>query len=257
MSTNDQYKNLLNDLVHFPQFQSAPRGQGTSEIIGYLSKIDMCHPIITLPDRQLDYNFMAAEAHWILSGERRLNAHVEKNLLKYSDDGKTMRGAYGPPFLQQVEYVADMLNHDKETRQAVMTIWERNPRPSKDIPCTISLQWLIRDCKLWCNAHMRSSDAWLGFPYDIFNFSMMSLYLMKKIRYELSLGTLRLFAGSQHLYQRNKEAAAIVAHSNDIGEILAIDIHRFNTPDLIMNVLDVIRNAPSDQLNYIKDNLCR
>jgi thymidylate synthase len=63
---------------------------------------------------------------------------------------------------------------------------------------------------LHCVQTMRSSDAWLGYPYDAFNATMLTLYIIlllrnreKKSRHNLSLGTHTLFAGSMHLYEKN------------------------------------------------------
>ena len=124
MIANDAYLLLLRDLTSPNALETAPRHQGTLEIMGRISEVDMFSPIVTIKERELDYQFMAAEAHWILRGNRRLDHHpaINRNLNKYSDDGVTMRGAYGPPFLQQVEYVVETLTQDPMSRQAVMTL---------------------------------------------------------------------------------------------------------------------------------------
>lgn len=258
---NEIYRNLLSTLLS-KNIRSQPRGMDTVERLMMTTTIDMCEPIITLPGRDLDYKFMAAEAYWILSGDRRLNhSRLEHNLLKYSDDTRTMRGAYGPPFMQQVEYVKDVLIDDPMSRQGVMTLWERNPRPSRDIPCTVAIQWIIRDAKLNCHVFMRSSDAWLGWPYDIFAFSMMSLYLRASLWLSapmatpIDLGYLCLVAGSQHLYERNIEAASLLTRCSVGEDNLTISSHKFLYPDDIMCALDATRNA-INSLECMKKMLC-
>ena len=126
-----------------------------------------------------------------------------KLITTFSDDGYFFNGAYGPMLIDQFTYIVDELIKDKNTRQAVATIWRRNPRPSKDNPCTISVQFMIRAKKLHCIDTMRSSDAWLGWPFDIFNISMCAAFisLLFKLRtnYALLLGNIYLNAASQHL----------------------------------------------------------
>jgi thymidylate synthase len=81
---------------------------------------------------------------------------------------------------------------------------------SKDIPCTLSLQFIIRDGKLNCVATMRSNDIVKGFTYDVFTFSMVSyaaLLLLRARGIEVALGELILTAGSLHLYQSDYEKA--------------------------------------------------
>src|SRR5690606_21129551 len=108
----------------------------------------------------------------------------------------------------QIGYVIAKLVEDRDTRQAVVNIWRESPPESRDIPCTLSLQWLIRNGKLYCIATMRSSDLWLGHPYDTFNFSAISFYILLQLRTSgilVTLGDLHLTAGSKHIYERNVE----------------------------------------------------
>lgn len=256
MNTDDTYRKLLEHIIHRGQYAN-PRAQGTHEVLQHTVEVDMNHPVISIKERELDYAFMAAEAHWILTGKRILDHKVlRKNLEKYSDDGSTMRGAYGPPFIQQLEYCKNVLIADPDSRQAVMSIWERNPRPSKDIPCTVGIQFLIRGGVLNTNVWMRSNDAWLGFPYDIFTFSMMTLMLSLYMGDDngRNLGILRLTAGSQHLYERHLSKAKNVAACS--GDNIAIDIHRFIHPVDLLTALDIIGNAPNDNYNVLRSELC-
>lgn len=241
---------MLGDVV-------SPRGMASRELIQHTVEFDMTRPVITIPGRELDYQFMVAEAHWILSGDDKLNNYIRRNLEKYSDDGKTMYGAYGVPFAEQMSYICQKLWEDRDTRQAVMTLWERNPRVSKDIPCTVAMQWLIRDDKLHCNVFMRSQDVWLGLPYDLFSFSMMSAKIMlhlKETYVELTLGTLRITAGSRHLYERNYQRVHNLANSWNYGDITVIYNHRFISPMTLVSYLGIIRMCPSDQVIEILGN---
>lgn len=199
--------------------KTAPRGMNVWEVIAYQSVVNMNNPIIYNIDRNLGYKFMAAEAAWILDGRNDVDSikKYSKDISNFSDNGKVFFGAYGPPINDQIKYVFKSLVKDPDTRQAVLTIWRQNPKESKDIPCTVSLQWLIREQmgpRLHCVATMRSSDLWLGHVYDIFNFSAITFALMIDLNIErserglepLRLGDLHLTAGSKHIYERNAEA---------------------------------------------------
>lgn len=190
---------------------AAPRGMETFEIPQHTISVDMRYPVVYVPGRKLSYKFMASEALWILNGRNDLAylTAVNKNMAKYSDDGVTLSGAYGPHIMSQLKYVVDTLVKDQYTRQAVLTIWVRTPRPSKDIPCTLAMQFMIRDGRLNCHTYMRSSDAWLGVPYDIFTFSCVAEFV-RLLFYDatginLELDTLYNTAGSRHLYQSNAD----------------------------------------------------
>lgn len=190
----------------------SPRGKDCLELLNSSTVIDMNYPYVECPPRKLGHKFQHAEAAWILSGDNRVEtiAPYASAIKEFSDDGIYFAGAYGPRFVDQCSYVVDSLTRDPQTRQAVLTIWRPSPRTSSDIPCTVSVQFFIRDNKLYCIDTMRSSDIWLGWPYDVFNFSMMSEYiriLLSKKYPQLQLGNLYLNAGSQHLYSHNRGGA--------------------------------------------------
>lgn len=193
--------------------KSSPRGLETLEILHNTLVIDMMYPVLLEPARKLNYKFMAAEAYWILSGDNKL-ASIEpynKNIAQFSDDGLTFAGAYGPRYINQRQYVIDTLSRDPDSRQAVITIWQPNPAPSKDIPCTVALNFMIRERRLHLHVFMRSSDAWLGVPYDVFNFTMMACdiaAMLNTTRDEpIVPGVLFLTMASSHLYLTNLDLA--------------------------------------------------
>lgn len=159
---------------------------------------------------------MIAESYWILTGDNRVStiSYYSKQIKEFSDDGLHFAGAYGPKVVAQFPFILDAFREDPQTRQAVINIWRESPRSSRDIPCTLSLQFVYRSNRLHCIATMRSSDIWLGWVYDVFNFSMISAYVLeclKKINPMLfgsaKLGNLYLTAGSQHLYEDDFEKA--------------------------------------------------
>lgn len=191
----------------------SPRGMRTMEIPGHQVKIDMRRPVLTHPGRELGYRFMAAEAYWILSGDDRVDtiAPYSRRIADFSDDGKTFFGAYGPRIAEQIGYVVEKLRSDPDTRQATLTTWRPCPPKTRDVPCTVAFDFKIRGGRLDLHVFMRSSDAWLGLPYDAFNFSMLAHLVccrladpVKGIGEEQVLpGTLCLTAASSHLYERN------------------------------------------------------
>lgn len=217
-----------------------PRGRGTQEIINGTACFDMTRPIITMVDRKLNYKFMAAEAYWILSGRNDvefLSKHVSA-MKNFSDDGVFLSGAYGPAVVDQLPYIVKTLTEDKESRQAVMTIWRPRPGPSKDIPCTISVQFLIRSNMLFTVYNMRSSDVWLGVPYDWFSFSCLSAYvalLLRKQYPHLRLGTLSYNAGSCHMY--DDDLVKYTSMSSNVQTVNGLFVERFQYAEDLLRVL--------------------
>lgn len=199
---------MLYELLFSYEYKIAPRNFMTKEKLGVIVRItDMRNNIIYHPVRNLNYKYLVAEWLWIALGMEDLATLTQYNgqMSRFSDDGKVLAGAYGPRLAKQWEYVIDTLKKESSSRQAVATIWTPNPPASKDIPCTISLQFLVRDQKLNVIVTMRSSDVWLGIPYDVFTFSMLANSIAGIL--DLEPGFIQLQLGSSHIYQDNWEKA--------------------------------------------------
>lgn len=256
----------------------APRGHPTLEVLndpGQTISLPMSKPIITCRTRKLNYSFMAAEALWMTSGDNRVEtiARYNKNIAQFSDDGEIFNGAYGPMITSQEEHVLSSIFNDVDTRQAVITIWKPNPVASKDIPCTITLVFSARPVehastfcaethRLHLHAFMRSSDLWLGVPYDIFNFSMIGVRMACLLNQRrqpgaplFALGHLTLTAVSSHLYERNIEEAQRVAQAvierpyTQITEVPSVPINRVMEGDWdsIISALEHCRDKSTDK----------
>ena len=199
-----QIKNLLNSGM-----PAGPRGLGTSELLDQDLIIDARYNVLDVPERNLNYRFMVAEWVWMMFGRSDVESLAQFNsvMREFSDDGVWLTGAYGPHIKAQRADVRAKLRKDPNTRQAVIEIL-RPRRETKDEPCTLSFQFLLRDGRLNMIATMRSSDVWLGIPYDVFTFTMLLNCMAGELGVER--GWLSLRSGSLHLYNRDDNKAKTV-----------------------------------------------
>lgn len=231
--------------------------------------VDMRRPVLTVPERKLSYQFMAAEAHWMLMGSNRVDdvAPWNKRIAEFSDDGVTFFGAYGPKILAQLDYVVTKLLEDPDSRQAGLTLWRENPPVTRDCPCTVAMFFSIRRPTstfvrrvLEMNVFMRSNDAWLGTPYDAFNFSMVGHLVCARLNAAFSdppevgpivPGTLRLTAASSHLYEPNWEEAGALAKPETSVEQASTPEVLFNDASALRTMLKELRDTkPGDPLRW-------
>lgn len=165
--------------------------------------------IVTSDTRKLSLRYAIGELLWYLSGSNRVSdiKQFSKSWENLSDDGETVNSAYGYRIFEkfgfnQFDHVVDLLKKDPNSRQAVIHIKDPTNTPTKDLPCTVCLQYFIRDNKLYATTYMRSNDIWLGFPYDVFSFTCFQILLAMRLGVEI--GDYTHIAGSLHLYTRNK-----------------------------------------------------
>lgn len=173
---------------------------------------DPTRNIVTSPIRNMPMRYAVGELAWYLSGSNRVSdiSRFAKKWAEISDDGETNNSAYGWRIFDkfgfnQWEHIKSLLKKDPNNRQAVIHIKDADNRPTKDTPCTVYLQFLLRDNKLNLSVHMRSNDIWMGVPYDMFSFCFLQMLMAMELGAEV--GQYTHYAGSLHLYARDYEAA--------------------------------------------------
>lgn len=233
----------------------APRGKLTKEIPQRTLVVDTRRPVLTVPERSLSYRFMAAEAYWILSGDDQVAtiAPYNSRIKDFSDDGITFFGAYGPKIRDQLPYVVAKLLEDRDSRQAGLTIWRESPPPTKDVPCTVAIFFGIRNDCLNCHVFMRSSDVWLGVPYDVFTFSMLTHLVCGLLNESLASvqpGQLYLTAASSHLYESNWADAKLCLSSLVKEQPLTPTAYWTGLPGLVEGLKALRETKAGDPLRW-------
>lgn len=228
---------LLNELLSASTTTS--RVGDTKELIGWGAELtDPRCCLVFNPLRGLPPWYPAAELIWYLSGSRNVSMISEyaPQYKKFANDG-IVHGAYGDRWAQfcgddldektqevlngrvcttQLTALCQLLHAKPDTRQAIVTCWDSSDLlfslagTKNDIPCTLSLQFLLREGKLNLITTMRSNDAWLGTPNDIFCFCCLQILIAQTLR--VDVGSYHHRVGSMHLYCRNEEKARVAAN---------------------------------------------
>ena len=202
----DHWFNILNN----QNLNAQSRDGGVKgEILNAVTVItDPTRGIVQSTIRKMPMRYAVGELMWYLSGSNKLSAiqNYTSAWDRMSDDGKTVNSNYGWCIhkkygFDQWEYVKDLLMLDPNSRQAVLHIKTADNTPSKDVNCTVCLQFLLRDGELHATVYMRSNDIWMGFPYDVFSFTALQCKMAMELG--VKMGTYTHIAGSLHLYERN------------------------------------------------------
>lgn len=231
------YHELIKDVYQSPDHISAPRGQKIKEKLGVTFKIKNPRDRLPyLPQRDFSISYYVAESLWYLTGNDLTSwiSNYSSFWKNISDDGVTANSAYGCRIFKphdrvcknlsedwtQWDYVVDELCRDPDSRRAVIHI--RSPQDSilasKDVPCTLSLQFFLRDDKVHMVVSMRSSDLIFGIAYDIPAFTlfqeMLANDLSMRLSREIGLGEYTHTSNSLHIYDRHFEMCAKILESD-------------------------------------------
>lgn len=158
------------------------------------------------------------ELLWYLSSSNALDQilYYLDRYNEFSDDGETLNGAYGPRIFSPTralssdrqddewQRVIDTLRDRPGSRNAIIQVYSNTDgaKDSNDIPCTCTLHFVIRKRRLHLHVHMRSNDAYLGMPHDVFAFTMLQEIAARELGVEI--GTYHHSVASLHLYDDNE-----------------------------------------------------
>lgn len=191
----------------------ATRGE-MAEVIGALIQITKPRARLSRSETRGKIFSSLGELLWYLTRDNRLD-FIEGYLSQYreeSEDKVTVYGGYGPRLFNQrghnqIQNVIDLLKVRSTSRRAVIQLFNAEDIANKhnEIPCTTTLQFLARNRHLDLVVAMRSNDAYIGLPHDVFSFTMLQEIIARTLG--LEVGHYRHFVGSLHLYKKNWKSA--------------------------------------------------
>ena len=227
-SFTEAYVDLCRSIDQDFDFLSSPRGMKIKEKLGVQFRLRNPRARLPrVPARNFSLSYFVAETLWYLSGDNS-TAWISRYAPFWgniSDDGVTANSAYGSRIFRphsriaggsliQWDYVKEELRRDPDSRRAVIHI--RTPDDSrldsKDVPCTLALQFFIRNSLLHLHVSMRSSDIILGLAYDVPAFTTMQEILASELG--VGLGEYVHTSNSLHCYERDFKMLSEIAQSN-------------------------------------------
>lgn len=276
-SLNHDFRTCLYRLMTFGT-ESHPRGTTTKELLNY--NITLHNPrnrIINFKARKTNLKYLLGEFIWYLSGGNNPDTILPyskfwDNIRNSGSQGDlypkgTINSNYGhrlfghannlPAFVQfdqggsdagAINQWADtkkLLTRDRDTRQAIINIHVPADRHegNKDVPCTLTLQFFIRENQLQLIVNMRSNDIILGFTNDVFQFTLLQELMLMELRAvypDLQLGTYFHNAGSMHIYDRHFEMAQAIIAEENAYELPMVTMTEEDAKDDVIHALQMI-----------------
>lgn len=268
---NNDFRTCLHRLME-SGLEAHPRGTTTREHLNYnISLFNPRNRIINFPDRKTNLKYLVGELIWYFGGDNypdgilpysKFWANITNSGNEVGYEPGTINSNYGnrlfghcdlPAFQRRTDNydgvqqlfqwndTIELLTKDKDSRQAILNIHIPSDRHegNKDVACTLTLQFFIRENALHMIVNMRSNDIILGFTNDVFQFTMLQEAMMlelRKVYPELELGRYYHNAGSMHIYDRHFEMAAKILEDERSLELPMIPMDAF-TDDILTGLV--------------------
>lgn len=195
-----------------------PHKGPATEINGVLLQIRNPRARLSRTEKKNTLFSCLGEFLWYIAGSDNLDfiKYYISRYSDFSDDQRTIYGAYGPRLfalngkVDQVGNVIKTLRENRDSRRAVIQLFRGEDLEDdvasrrKDLPCTCTLQFTIRNHQLNLMVMMRSNDAYWGLPHDVFAFTMLQELVARSVGVEI--GPYKHAVGSLHFYTEHTQA---------------------------------------------------
>ena len=187
-------------------------GTGTRSVFGYQMRFDLSHGFPVITTKKLHLRSIIHELLWFLSGDSNIR-YLKENGVSIWDDWADDKGELGPVYgvqwrnwpapdggtIDQISQVVEALRENPDSRRILVCAWNVAELPNMALPpCHCLFQFYVADGKLSCQLYQRSADIFLGVPFNIASYALLTHMLAQQS--ELSVGEFIWTGGDCHLY---------------------------------------------------------
>ena len=216
-----QYLNLLEKCLRHGEESEDRTGTGTYSLFGERMEFDISESFPLLTTKKMPFKFVATELLWFLSAKNKTDLNV-KDLQKMGntiwDEWASETGNLGPIYgvqwrnwlgIDQIERVIKSLKNDPTSRRHIVSAWNVGELEYMALPpCHMLFQFYVNSAgRLDCQMYQRSADIFLGVPFNIASYSLLTYMIAHLTGYKP--GRFIWIGGDVHLYSNHLEQASI------------------------------------------------
>ncbi|GAB3287903.1 MULTISPECIES: thymidylate synthase [Pseudoclavibacter] len=238
------YEDLLRDVLENGAHKSDRTGTGTRSVFGRQLRYDLSESFPLITTKRVHFKSIAYELLWFLRGDSNVRWLQERGV-KIWDEWADENGDLGPVYgvqwrswptpegghIDQIEQVVAQIRANPDSRRHIVTAW--NPAEISTMalpPCHALFQFYVADGKLSCQLYQRSADLFLGVPFNIASYAMLTLMVAQQTG--LEPGEFVWTGGDVHIYDNHEEQVREQL-TRDPYPYPQLRIHR--TPDTIFD----------------------
>jgi thymidylate synthase len=216
-----QYLGLLQDILDNGTRKDDRTGTGTLSVFGRQLRLNLRDGFPLLTTKKLHLKSIIYELLWFLRGDtnvRYLNEHGVTIWDEWADENGDLGPVYGRQWrcwplpaggsIDQLGEVVDRLRQDPDSRRLIVSAWNVADLPQMALaPCHVLYQFYVAERRLSCQLYQRSADVFLGVPFNIASYSLLTLMVAHATG--LEAGEFVHTFGDAHLYLNHVEQAKL------------------------------------------------
>ncbi len=216
-----QYLDLLQYILDKGVEKADRTGTGTLSVFGYQMRFDLKDGFPLLTTKKLHLKSVIYELLWFLRGESNIG-YLKDHGVGIWDEWADRSGELGPVYgvqwrhwkaadgriIDQVSQVIDQIKRDPNSRRLIVNAWNVGEISKMALPpCHLLFQFYVANGRLSCQFYQRSADVFLGVPFNIASYALLTMMVAQVCR--LEVGDLIQIMGDTHLYLNHLDQARL------------------------------------------------
>lgn len=227
----EQYHDLLRHILENGEQKGDRTGTGTISTFGYQMRFDLSKGFPMVTTKKLHLRSIIHELLWFLKGETNIS-YLKENKVRIWDEWADENGDLGPVYghqwrnwnsegIDQISQAIEQIKNNPNSRRIIVTAWNPSVLPDTSVsfeenvsngkaalpPCHAFFQFYVSDGKLSCQLYQRSADTFLGVPFNIASYALLTQMVAQVC--DLEPGDFVHTFGDVHLYNNHIEQAQI------------------------------------------------
>lgn len=212
-----QYHDLLNHVLAHGHQKTDRTGTGTISVFGYQMRFNLAEGFPLLTTKKVHLKSIIHELLWFLKGSTNI-AYLKENGVSIWDEWADAEGNLGPVYgyqwrnwpkpdgshIDQITQVINQIKKTPDSRRLIVSAWNVSDIEHMKLPpCHAFFQFYVADGKLSCQLYQRSADIFLGVPFNIASYALLTMMVAQAC--DLQLGDFVHTLGDAHIYNNHMD----------------------------------------------------
>lgn len=212
-----QYQDLLRHIRDNGTLKEDRTGTGTTSVFGYQMRFDLAKGFPCVTTKKLHLRSIIIELLWFLQGDTNIK-YLKDNNVRIWDEWADENGNLGPVYghqwrswpdgnggtIDQITKLVDQIKNNPDSRRLLVSAWNVADVDNMALPpCHTMFQFYVANGKLSCQLYQRSADTFLGVPFNIASYALLTMMLAQVC--DLKVGEFVHTFGDAHIYSNHME----------------------------------------------------